>query len=112
MKPELIWRNTMNHEYQKKHEKLDALDSKTGSLLQVTSLMMILVTLPELKSRLNWSYNLSMGLFVTAVLFSLTILWFNKKPSDSFVRRRVLMLNISVILVASGVLITVIDILL
>lgn len=101
----------MNHEYQKKHEKLDALDSKTGSLLQVTSLMMILVTLPELKLRLGWSYNLSMGIFVSAVLISLTILWFNKKPSDSFVQNRILMLNISVILVAVGVLATVIDIL-
>jgi hypothetical protein len=90
------------------YEKLGAMDAKCGALLQLTSLLLVFVSLSSVQEKLlstnQKSYKaLVIGLLLSCLL-QLYVLWFKEEPSEKFVDRRKWVFNIAVVLTAAACL--------
>jgi hypothetical protein len=90
------------------YEKLSAMDAKCGALLQLTSLLLVFISLASVQQRLlgpehNFYQVLVIGLLVSCLL-QLYVLWFKEAPSQAFVNRRKWVFNTACALTATACL--------
>jgi hypothetical protein len=88
------------------YEKLSAMDAKCGALLQLTSLLLVFISLSSVQERLlgpnHGLYQvLVIGLLLSCLL-QLYVLWFKEAPTLAFVNRRKVIFNTAVALTAAG----------
>jgi hypothetical protein len=88
------------------YEKLSAMDAKCGALLQLTSLLLVFVSLSSVQEKLlgtnqNYYKALVIGLLLSCLL-QLYVLWFKEEPGKSFVDQRKWIFNIAVALTAAA----------
>jgi hypothetical protein len=98
----------MDHKPPTRYEKLSAMDTKCGALLQLTSLLLVFISLSSVQERLlgpnhDFYQVLAIGLLVSCLL-QLYVLWFKEAPSEAFVTRRKWIFNTAVALTATGCL--------
>ena len=91
------------------YEKLSAMDAKCGALLQLTSLLLVFISLSSVQERLlgpehNFYQVLVIGLLVSCLL-QLYVLWFKEVPSQAFVNQRKWVFNTACALTATACLV-------
>jgi hypothetical protein len=99
----------MDPEMEFRYRKLDALDTKCGALLTLTSVMLVVVSLPlfaqpPVNPWINRLYVLAYLLFLISAAISVYILWFKEFPSNNFVRYRICLHNVTALMTGTGVL--------
>lgn len=99
----------MSQDKPSRYDKLGAMDAKCGALLQLTSLLLVFVSLSSVQEKLlvgtnqNYYRWLVIGLLLSCLL-QLYVLWFNEEPSESFVDQRKWIFNVAVALTAGACL--------
>lgn len=79
---------------------LDALDAKSASILQISSIYLVVVFLDAFQSVVANRFLLFAGisLLVATILFNFFILWFARHPTPKLVQTRIYVFNSSVFL--------------
>jgi len=97
---------TMDQEIEINYTKLNAIDGKTGGLLQITSILLVFASLPlmlgEIQDIQKTFLQVFMIVFLISGLFSLFSMWFSEFPSKRLVQIRVIAHNLTVLLTATG----------
>ena len=95
-----------------RYQKLDAIDTKCGSLLSVTSILLVFVSLPPIFETVRPKHLLGFRLvfisLLASCLISLFVLFFKEHTSDAFVELRKYALNTSVCITAACCLVVII----
>ncbi len=95
----------MDQEQSTNYAKLGAIDAKCGALLQLSSLLLVFVSLTSVQQSLTGAIRqgiyklLVIGLLVSC-LIQLHVLWFREVPSRRFVAWRARLFNLAVALTA------------
>jgi uncharacterized membrane protein len=88
-----------------RYRKLDAIDTKTGALLAVTSILLVFISLPPIFEEVRPSHAVGFKLvfmaLLTSCLISLFVLFFKEHTSESFVEVRKYALNTAVFITAA-----------
>ncbi|HUL54202.1 MAG TPA: hypothetical protein VLT83_12400 [Opitutaceae bacterium] len=88
-----------------RYRKLDTIDGKCGSLLAVTSILLVFISMPPIFDAARAAHALAFKLVFVALLSScllaLFVLYFKEEASDRFVEMRKYALNIAVCLTAA-----------
>ena len=100
---------TVDRDQSTRYAKLDSIDAKCGALLQLTSLLLVFVSLQTVQDKVlapnpglyRW---LVIGLVVSC-LFQLYALWFNEHPNDRFVDQRKWVFNTAVLITTAACLV-------
>lgn len=83
-----------------RYRKLDAIDAKCGSLLAVTSILLVFISLPPILESVRLAhpvaFKLLAVLLLSSCLIALFVLFFQERTSDRFVTLRKVALNTAV----------------
>jgi hypothetical protein len=83
-----------------RYRKLDAIDSKCGSLLAVTSILLVFISLPPVFDSVRLAHPVAFKLLAISLLSSclvaLFVLFFREHTSEQFVELRKFALNTAV----------------
>lgn len=92
-----------------RYRKLDALDAKCGSLLAVTSVLLVFISLPPIFDSARSAHPIVFKLvfisLLTSCLIALFVLFFKEHTSERFVEMRKYALNTAVCITAACCLI-------
>lgn len=103
--------HSQSAEEEVRYRKLDAIDTKCGSLLAVTSILLVFISLPPIFENVRPKHALGFKLvfvsLLASCLISLFVLFFKERTSDAFVNLRKLALNLSVCLTAACCLVVI-----
>jgi len=88
-----------------RYQKLDTIDTKCGSLLAVTSILLVFISLPPVFETMRPAHPLGFKLVFLALLascfISLFVLFFKERTSDRFLAVRKFALNTAVCITAA-----------
>ncbi|HUJ42694.1 MAG TPA: hypothetical protein VLW52_03700 [Opitutaceae bacterium] len=88
-----------------RYRKLDTIDGKCGSLLAVTSILLVFISLPPIFDAARAAHALAFKFvfitLLTSCLLALFVLFFKEDASDRFVETRKYALNTAVCLTAA-----------
>jgi hypothetical protein len=92
-----------------RYRELDTIDTKCGSLLAVTSILLVFISLPPIFDVVRPKHELGFKLVFISLLascmISLFVLFFRERTSDRFVEMRKYALNTAVLVTATCCLI-------
>jgi hypothetical protein len=88
------------------YEKLGAMDAKCGALLQLTSLLLVFISLSSIQEKFLGENQIYYKALVIVLLLScllqLYVLWFKEEPSERFVTLRKWIFNFAVTFTAAA----------
>ncbi len=95
----------LGEEQETRYRKLDAIDAKCGSLLAVTSVLLVFISLPPIfevvrPKHESWFKFVFIAL-LSSCMIALLVLFFKERPSDGFVEMRKRALNTAVFITAT-----------
>ena len=94
-----------------RYRKLDAIDAKCGSLLAVTSILLVFISLPPIFETVRPKHALGFKLvflsLLTSCMIALFVLFFKERTSEKFVQLRKYALNTAVCITATCCLVVI-----